>query len=437
MALVDQKTGTRQGNANTTFYALASKQSTGGAAIFHDTVIGNNSVPAVTGFSAAKGYDQASGLGSVDATQLVNNWNSTAPSPSLTLTASTASLSFPPGQNQQLTVSVATGGGFNSAVSLAVSGMPTGITATLSSTKTAAPGAGTVAVALSVAKTAAYGSYTLTINATGGNLTSTTTVQLTVQSAGTFTFTPNTNYLSVGQTNSMNMQVTASAQSGFNAAVAFSATGLPTGVNAAFSPASVTLTGTSVIAVTFSAAKSATAGVYGVTIAASGGGMSKTIPLNLTITAPSTCTLASNPASVSFTAGQSASFQVTCGSVEGGFKTSLSLNMTSPVISGVSIQMLQSYVVPGANGASFNVTSTQTAAPGTYAVTINASSSTGFSQTISIPLKIAAPSTVLVEPGQSSVSVKEGGSAQLKLSTVSSGGYKSAITLLAAVCQLE
>jgi PKD repeat protein len=75
MALVVQKTGARQGNPNPVLYRLAQSQYAGGGpAVFHDVTKGNNSVPGVTGFSAGPGYDLATGLGSVDATALVNNF---------------------------------------------------------------------------------------------------------------------------------------------------------------------------------------------------------------------------------------------------------------------------------------------------------------------------------------------------------------------------
>lgn len=75
MALIVQKTGQRQGNPNTRFYQLGNAQYTGsGPAVFHDVTTGNNSVPGVTGFSAGTGYDLTTGLGSVDATALANNW---------------------------------------------------------------------------------------------------------------------------------------------------------------------------------------------------------------------------------------------------------------------------------------------------------------------------------------------------------------------------
>jgi pseudomonalisin len=76
MALVVQsKGGTRQGNANPVFYQLATSQYAGGGpAVFHDVTSGNNSVPKLKGFACGHGYDEVTGLGSVDGAALVANW---------------------------------------------------------------------------------------------------------------------------------------------------------------------------------------------------------------------------------------------------------------------------------------------------------------------------------------------------------------------------
>jgi pseudomonalisin len=55
VALIDQKTNTRQGLVNTTLYPLAVSQATGGAAVFHDITTGSNAVPGVKGFAATAG----------------------------------------------------------------------------------------------------------------------------------------------------------------------------------------------------------------------------------------------------------------------------------------------------------------------------------------------------------------------------------------------
>jgi len=75
MALVNQKMGGQpQGMANYVFYRLASTPG-----VYHDIIKGDNKVPDAggqytVGYSAGAGYDLASGLGSFDATALVNNW---------------------------------------------------------------------------------------------------------------------------------------------------------------------------------------------------------------------------------------------------------------------------------------------------------------------------------------------------------------------------
>jgi pseudomonalisin len=81
LALINQRTSSSQGNVNPTLYSLA--QSTPTA--FHDITTGTNEVPCMSGspdcpssgmmgFSAGPGYDQTTGLGSLDASVLVNAW---------------------------------------------------------------------------------------------------------------------------------------------------------------------------------------------------------------------------------------------------------------------------------------------------------------------------------------------------------------------------
>ncbi len=182
MALINQKTGTKQGNANPRFYQLGAAQYSGGTAVFHDITSGSNTVPGTTGYSCTTGYDLATGLGSVDANALVNNW-ATATTPDFSLSASPVSLSVVQGGSGSVTLTTAVTGGFSNAVSLTASGLPTGATATLSATSIAAPGSGTSTLGLSVGSSTATGSYTVTVTATGGGKTHTASVALTVTSS--------------------------------------------------------------------------------------------------------------------------------------------------------------------------------------------------------------------------------------------------------------
>ena len=129
MALVNQKTGERQGNANYVLYKLASQPGmrctsdstavTKPSCTFYDITTSNNSVacgpgtpncsspggnwgvlvnPAKTtqpAWSGNAGYDMATGLGSVNAANLVKNWSSVTFAP----TATTLALSTSPATN--------------------------------------------------------------------------------------------------------------------------------------------------------------------------------------------------------------------------------------------------------------------------------------------------------------------------------------------------
>ena len=170
MALVVQHAAARQGNANSVFYSLAAKQGAGGASVFHDITSGNNSVPGLTGFSATTGYDQATGLGSVDASVLVNHWSDGTTTPAFRATASSNSLSVTAGSNNSVTLNVTVSGGFNTAVAFSVTGLPSGISATFTPATLSVPGSGASVLKLTATSSAKVGTYPITVWATSGGI---------------------------------------------------------------------------------------------------------------------------------------------------------------------------------------------------------------------------------------------------------------------------
>jgi len=72
-------------------------------------------------------------------------------------------------------------GGFSGSLSLAVSGVPDGVTATLSTTSVPAPGNGTTTLTFAASAAAATGTYSVAITASGGGVTHTAAVTLTVK----------------------------------------------------------------------------------------------------------------------------------------------------------------------------------------------------------------------------------------------------------------
>ena len=137
MALVDQKEGGRQGLANYGLYRLAANETyancnssnetdpsvpTPSGCVFNDITVGNNGVPGndvlgsnpppgdVTGqvgYNATVGYDPATGLGSVDAFNLVNAWSSLSFAASTTTLSASTSTAVQHGQPVTFSISVA------------------------------------------------------------------------------------------------------------------------------------------------------------------------------------------------------------------------------------------------------------------------------------------------------------------------------------------
>jgi subtilase family serine protease len=133
MALVNQQTGSRQGNANYVFYKLAAKDTLSScnsssspaiSCIFNDVTYGTNEVPCVNGspncttsigdvygilngYNAGIGYDQATGLGSVNANNLVTQWSSVGSLPSTTTLNSLTPTTITHGQSVNFSVTVA------------------------------------------------------------------------------------------------------------------------------------------------------------------------------------------------------------------------------------------------------------------------------------------------------------------------------------------
>jgi uncharacterized membrane protein len=104
--------------------------------------------------------------------------------PDFTVSASPASLSVTQGSSGSSTISTTVSGGFNSAISLSTSALPSGVTASFNPTSIAAPGSGSSTLTFTASSTATTGTTNVTVTATGGGITHTATIALTVNTAG-------------------------------------------------------------------------------------------------------------------------------------------------------------------------------------------------------------------------------------------------------------
>jgi hypothetical protein len=213
-------------------------------------------------------------------------------SPDFALSASPTSLTVTQGSSGTSTISTSVSNGFNSSVALSISGLPSGVTASFTPTSIAAPGSGSSTLTFTASSTATTGTFNTTVTATGGGLTHTTTIPLTVNAATSpnFTISASPASLSVAAGGSGTSTISTTVSGGFNSAVSLSASGLPSGVTAAFSPTSIAAPGSGSSTLTFTAGSTAAAGTSTITINASGGGVSHSTTVSLTITSGGTTT---------------------------------------------------------------------------------------------------------------------------------------------------
>ncbi|XVV01199.1 metallophosphoesterase [Actinosynnema sp. CA-248983] len=109
-----------------------------------------------------------------------------ATSPDFTVGATPASVGLKPGGSASATVNVGSTAGFSSATSLSVSGLPSGVTGTISPSSVTPPanGSASATLTLSASTSAPNGSATATITGTSGTVSHTAQVTVSVSSTG-------------------------------------------------------------------------------------------------------------------------------------------------------------------------------------------------------------------------------------------------------------
>jgi serine protease len=104
--------------------------------------------------------------------------------PDFTISASPSSVTVQQGHSGNSTITTTGAGGFNSAITLSASGLPSGTTAGFAPNPIAAPGSGSSTLTLTVGSGTTPGTYAVTVTGTGGGITHTTMVSLTVTTSG-------------------------------------------------------------------------------------------------------------------------------------------------------------------------------------------------------------------------------------------------------------
>src|SRR5690348_9720166 len=415
-ALINQRAGSRQGNPNPELYHLAANQygvngsgcnSSNGsgvssACIFYDVTQGDMDVDCAgpncyrpagqTGvlstsnqafnpaYGTNGGWDFATGLGSINVSNLVNAWPSTAPG--FTISAP-SSMTLTQGNSVSGTIGVTEVNGFTGGVSLSVSGLPSGVTASFSPNPTMTSSV----LTLTATSAAATGTVNLTITGTSGSITNSTATALTVTIVGNFLLSASPSSVNVTQGQNGTATVNVTPQSGFTSSVSLSASGLPSGVTASFNPNPAAASST----LTLAAAITAPTGTFSMTVTGTVGGLTHSTAISVTVNPHPSFTLSASPSSMSLAQGLSTTNTISLTPLN-GFTGSVSFSV-SGLPSGVTGLFNPN---PSGTSSSLTLMASSVATTGTATATVTGTSG---SLTASVPVTLTVVAANNFAPG--------------------------------------
>jgi hypothetical protein len=210
---------------------------------------------------------------------IVFNPNSN-PNPDFALTTSPTSVLLNTGTSANVSVSLTALAGFNSPVSLSVSGAPPGITATFNPSTVTPPGTGTLLLAADAS--VSPGNYSLVVNGSGGGNSHSAALNATVATTGLGDFAVFTG-LGMLPGASASATVWTSVSGGFSSDISFSAPNLPTGISATFSPTTISAPGAGSSTIALSTDPAIPPGTYAINITATSAAATHTAALGITV----------------------------------------------------------------------------------------------------------------------------------------------------------
>jgi subtilase family serine protease len=313
-ALINQHVGSSQGNPNPTYYSLARTEygssgssncnsangnGVGISCIFYDVTQGDMDVnctgtnscylPSGTygvlstsnsaydpAYATKPGWDFATGIGTVNVENLVDAWP-VVTTPDFSLTAAPGNVTISQGgAGGTSTITITDVHGFTGSVTLAATGLPTGVTAAFGTN----PATSSSVVTLTASGSATTGPATVTVTGISGSLTHTATINLTVNPpAPDFSLSSSAGSITVRRIIRGTSTITINPINEFAGTVSFSVSGLPSGAEAFFTPASATTSSV----VTIIPGPWTQLGTYTVTVTGTSGSLTHTATLSLTV----------------------------------------------------------------------------------------------------------------------------------------------------------
>jgi len=355
LALINQSKGHAQGNINAQLYSLAASASTSWA--FNDITTGDNKVfctvattnctSSPIGYSAGPGYDQVTGLGSVDATALIDALNGT-PNPHFLVLPASRYEAIAVGNSATVALSVTPKEGFSGFVTLtcSFSSSLAGAACSFDNTTVTTPGSANLTIQSGTVQGSATG--TLTLTGTSGSSTNTVVINVSV-GVQDFTITSGNSGETVTTGGSTTDTITVTPVQGFTGSVSFTCSGT-TGITCSLGTNPVTISSTSAVTSTLTVNASSSATTGSATIIATSGSLTHTlqIPVTVNVVPPDfTLTLAAQVVSIS--SGGLITDNLTVASV-GGFNSDVALTCSVPSSLGTTTCSISPSTVTGGSG---------------------------------------------------------------------------------------
>ncbi|MGD0759366.1 MAG: S53 family serine peptidase [Candidatus Sulfotelmatobacter sp.] len=186
-----------------------------------------------------------------------------------------------------------------------------------------------------------------------------------------FSISASPSSVSVVQGSNGSSTITTTVSGGFDAAIALTASGQPTGVTVTFNPTSIAAPGSGSSAMSMAVASTTATGTYTITVAGTGGGITQktTVALTVTAAAGADFSISASPTAISVVRGESGSSTITTAALN-GFDSAVTLSA-----SGEGSQQKVTFspnpiAAPGSGSSTMTVTVGTRASVGAHTITI-------------------------------------------------------------------
>jgi uncharacterized membrane protein len=342
--------------------------------------------------------------------------------PDFSLSASPATQSINVGGSTSYTITQAALNGYTGTVSFSVTGLPAGATPTF--TPASVTGSGTATLSIATTTSVAPGTYGLTITGTDGTLTHSTSVTLII-STPDFSLTAAPSSQTINQGSPTSYTVTLNPISGYSGTVTFSASGMPAGVTASFSPVNLTGSGSTVLNIATSF--STTPGTYPLTITGTDGTLTHTTSVSLVITPAGDFQMSTTIASQTVDPGQNTGYGITITSLN-GFSGVVSLSI-SGLPSGATATFNPGSIT-GAGTSSLAITTSVATPAGVYNMIVTGTSG-AISHTVGVQLIVnpATPGDFALSATPANITIKRHSSGSVTIRVTPSNGFNGNVAL--------